>query len=610
MAPEKRDGAGGLARPTRIPVPPGLAPIEKGQQPAPVKSGIPSPRRRSASGGGSGTNSRGKDGTSSAILSAPNNANTNAKRTLPTAATSKFSKPLSRPNSSQSCDDKDDVRQRDNGQKDGARRDSFLRDKAVKDSVPRRPAPAAESTNLTDAGKRLLLKSGAAACPVASPSGKAAPAAAAAASSKAPPRSVSTCRDRASNETRTSMMRRSMSVGKGRILANQPEPQPQQAGAKMRPSAARVGSASSTGAPYRQSADKRDASAARLRPLSAASGKSDVSLAASCKSTLTTITEAPARPTAHATASTSAAQPQKPAVPSRPVFSLNLAALKSQAAPPPAPAAAPPPTAPVPALPPVEPCMSPTPEDAGPPVPKLDLKCILQRRAEEQASEPVFVVAADEDVAQPSGSSSHTTQLDKRKSGSRQPSAKEEPAEHFYLYPKVNPQEKKRIEDICRVMPKRQQAAITDLFGKMVEARQNCEQMCFRGHRLLDQAQTEFKSRLAQKEEEVAQKSEEAAQWRQEAEFLRSQLAMLLGSARQQEDCPEDASAPPTQTQPEGSEEERAAYLRSSLLSTFDSLAQLGAVAAAYGGDGQGAAQSGEAAAEAYGGDGQGDEDG
>lgn len=69
-----------------------------------------------------------------------------------------------------------------------------------------------------------------------------------------------------------------------------------------------------------------------------------------------------------------------------------------------------------------------------PPVPKLDLGGILQRRAEEQATEPVFMVAAScEDPPEPSGSSTHLGGVDKRKSGSRQPSAKEDPAEHFYL---------------------------------------------------------------------------------------------------------------------------------------------------------------------------------
>ncbi|GLI64010.1 hypothetical protein VaNZ11_007150 [Volvox africanus] len=557
MVQEKRDG-GPAPQGRRIPIPPVAAPSEKGHQAAPTKSGILSPRTRPTNGIGIG---RGKDATSSAILSAQNFAK---HRTPSAPAASKFGKSTSRPNSSRSVEDKDDIRQRDNS----FRKDSLARDKASKDSIPRRQGSGAESANLTDAGKRLLLKNTAAPSPVTSPNGKAVPDPA---SNKALPRSFSSCRDRLNSvmgesEPRTNQVRRSMSVGKGRILANQTDQAQQQAANRARPPVARVNSACSTGAPYRQVAEKRDHSAGRLRPLSAVSGKSDMSFTSSCKSALTTITEAPARPAPQSSVSTGSTVP-KPVGPPRPMLSLNLAALKSQAATSGAP---------------VESCTSPCPEDQGPPVPKLDLGGILQRRAEEQASEPVFMVAAsNDDIPEPPGSSAYVSQLDKRKSGSRQTSAKEEPAEHFYLYPKVNPQEKKRIEDICRVVPKKQQAAITDLFSKMVEARQNCEQMCFRGHRLLDQAQAEFKNRLAQKEEE-------AAQWRQEAEFLRTQLAMLL-SARQQEENVGETSARLVKNQPEGGEEDRVAYLRSSVLSTFDSMAQLGtATSEAYGGDGQG----------------------
>jgi hypothetical protein len=93
-------------------------------------------------------------------------------------------------------------------------------------------------------------------------------------------------------------------------------------------------------------------------------------------------------------------------------------------------------------------------------VPKLNLGGILQRRAEEQAQEPVFVVAASSEPEAAAGAPSQNSQDKRRASASRLPSAKEEPQEHFYLYPKVAPQEKKRIDDICRVLPKKQQTAV------------------------------------------------------------------------------------------------------------------------------------------------------
>lgn len=55
-------------------------------------------------------------------------------------------------------------------------------------------------------------------------------------------------------------------------------------------------------------------------------------------------------------------------------------------------------------------------------MPKLDLGGILQQRTDEQGNEPVFLVAPDEDA------SGH----------SRAPP--EETREHFYIYPKIDPQ--------------------------------------------------------------------------------------------------------------------------------------------------------------------------
>ncbi len=63
----------------------------------------------------------------------------------------------------------------------------------------------------------------------------------------------------------------------------------------------------------------------------------------------------------------------------------------------------------------------------------LSYALLPQKRAEEQAAEPVFVVAASNDDTAVGGAD----KKDKKASG-RQASAKEEPAEHFYLYPKVD----------------------------------------------------------------------------------------------------------------------------------------------------------------------------
>ncbi|KAG2501196.1 hypothetical protein HYH03_001010 [Edaphochlamys debaryana] len=239
---------------------------------------------------------------------------------------------------------------------------------------------------------------------------------------------------------------------------------------------------------------------------------------------------------------------QVQAGPLKPVFSLNMAAVKQQQE---ADNLAEASAADLP-TPPLEPCPSLAAEDSGRPVPKLDLGGILQKRLEEAASEPVFTAPSEP-------SPPPAQQAEKKKSATRQTSAKEDPAEHFYLYPKVTPQEKKKMEDICRALPRKQKDVVQGMFTKMVEARQNCEQMCFRGHRLLDQAQAEFKNRLAQKEEE-------AEQWRQEVEILRSQLAMVVGGPRQADD------ATTSEMQDASAEEE----LRKSLVCTLDRLALMG----------------------------------
>ncbi|PNH08154.1 hypothetical protein TSOC_005299 [Tetrabaena socialis] len=335
------------------------------------------------------------------------------------------------------------------------------------------------------------------------------------AATKALPRASSVCRhSQLPRETRSSLLR-SLSVGKGRNAAPQGErTSPAPGGSRappglgvLRPASARTEKRSTFVAG--SSSAVRGPSAGRQRPISAPlTGprpvKADVTHLA--QQPLVTITEAPARPT---------------------MSLLNLSALKQQAPSPPAAGS----TAGL---------RSTSSEELGPPVPKLNLGGILAKREEEQAGQQ----APQQEQAS-------------RKSAS----SKEEAPEHFYVYPKVNPLEKKRIDDVCKVLPKKQQTAVTDLFGKMVEARQNCEQMCFRGHRLLDQAQTEFKNRLAAKEEEKEQ-------WRQEAEFLRQQLTAVLGAERQ----PDDAAGQDEEDQGGSCSLEQC----NSLMCTFDSLAMLG----------------------------------
>ncbi|GFR42423.1 hypothetical protein Agub_g3327 [Astrephomene gubernaculifera] len=572
MGIDRRDGAGGQAQVRRIPAPPTAqtnVETPKNQSTLPKNRG-PSPQRRTPA-----PSARAKDASS--ILCSPAASNKRHEQTPST----KISKTLLRRSPPQAIE-KDDVPERDSSQKPTARRETSSRD-----SGHRRPT--SESSSSTVNGKNIvkqlsaLVKSTRANPSGASSSGTSAskpapaaapaPAPAPAVAPRQPTRSASVCRDRMAErlpgDTRSSMLRRSASVGKGRAASSQSDFMPEHAGAKSRPVIARTGSASAVQPPVRP--PMRDASAGRLRPASA-SVKGDVSLHSSSK--LTTITEAPSRPPVPAAIAAAALQARPSSTPSRPVLPLNLAALKQQVVPPllsAASAAS------------ADPGSRTSTEESGPPVPKLDLGGILQRRAEEQASEPVFVVAAStEDELPPPSMASQSSLVDnKRKSITQLPSAKEEPAEHFYLYPKVNPQEKKRIEDICKVVPKRQQVAITDLFSKMVEARQNCEQMCFRGHRLLDQAQAEFKNRLAQKEEEVAQTKEEAMQWRQEAEFLRAQLALLLG-ARQPEEYMDEYSPAPghSERQQEEGEGSATSDLRNSFMSAFDRIGLLGSAGA------------------------------
>lgn len=72
------------------------------------------------------------------------------------------------------------------------------------------------------------------------------------------------------------------------------------------------------------------------------------------------------------------------------------------------------------------------------------------------------------------------------------PAPVEEDKSSFYLYPTTTPEERKRVEALLKSLPEKQRAEVGRLWSGLCEARQNCEQMAFRGHRMLDQMKNEF----------------------------------------------------------------------------------------------------------------------
>ncbi|MEW5312565.1 MAG: hypothetical protein WDW38_004192 [Sanguina aurantia] len=149
---------------------------------------------------------------------------------------------------------------------------------------------------------------------------------------------------------------------------------------------------------------------------------------------------------------------------------------------------------------------APSPPAAAPPVvpklslgiPKLDLGNVLRQREEEQGDQPVYTEEAAVAAAAPAGGSG--------KAGSKKAGAPSIDQDHYYHYPKMTQQDEAKVQGLLKMVPTQlAKREVKVMFEHMIEARQNCEHMAFRGHRLLDQANFAWQERVDVEKEEKEQ---------------------------------------------------------------------------------------------------------
>jgi len=121
-------------------------------------------------------------------------------------------------------------------------------------------------------------------------------------------------------------------------------------------------------------------------------------------------------------------------------------------------------------------------------VPKLNLAPVLQQQQEEAAQGQVYRVAAD--VEEEVDSASTDGPIGSKKTP--------EPTDHYYFYPKQDPKEERKTLEVISKLPKNVSAQMRKIYDDMVMAKQNCEAIAFRGHRLLDQLKSHMEDRLNQ----------------------------------------------------------------------------------------------------------------
>jgi len=235
---------------------------------------------------------------------------------------------------------------------------------------------------------------------------------------------------------------------------------------------------------------------------------------AAANSILSTIHE---KPKVAQTQPAGSALPARPAsAPNKPVFSLNLSAIKREESPAPEPQR--------------DDHQEETPMEAPAPVPKLNLTTVLQQQEEDAGAMPSYPEPGPEDMAPDSGDEQH-----KKGNGSK-PAKKsapppDPPEDHYYFYPKMDPQEERKTIEAIERLPKALQKQMRRIYGEMVEAKQNCEAIAFRGHRLLDQLQNHHKEKMLTREQELMQ---EIAKYQQQSMQTQAELTRIRSVLNQQ----------------------------------------------------------------------------
>ena len=111
--------------------------------------------------------------------------------------------------------------------------------------------------------------------------------------------------------------------------------------------------------------------------------------------------------------------------------------------------------------------------------------------------------------------------------------ASDAPPEHFYFYPKIDRKEEKKTLGLINTFPKQASHHVKKIYDSMVEAKQNCEAIAFRGHRLLDQLNGHMKEQLSKAEQREmdlqSQLSEYQGKVLQQEQQLQSLMMVLQG---------------------------------------------------------------------------------
>ncbi|KAG1666223.1 hypothetical protein FOA52_011523 [Chlamydomonas sp. UWO 241] len=149
-------------------------------------------------------------------------------------------------------------------------------------------------------------------------------------------------------------------------------------------------------------------------------------------------------------------------------------------------------------------------------VPKLNLTPVLQQRDDESGTAPAYKVAERPSTG------------DSKAASQSQPAP--EPVDHFYYYPKLDAKEEKSTLQMIEAMPRnmRTEAAhMKRIFESMVEARQNCEAIAFRGHRLLDQLNSHMQEKVTMERDEKQELQQQLQEYQRKSHEQESQLSSL-----------------------------------------------------------------------------------
>ena len=104
----------------------------------------------------------------------------------------------------------------------------------------------------------------------------------------------------------------------------------------------------------------------------------------------------------------------------------------------------------------------------------------------------------------------------------------EPPLEHFYFYPKTDSKEERRTFRMIASLPKAASPLAANIYTSMVEAKQNCEAIAFRGQRLLHQMAAHWREELSKAEEREHELQYQLSEYEQRCQEQEAQLQSYM----------------------------------------------------------------------------------